>query len=385
MKITWRRWAVACVLASAFVVIALGPVPQDDEDLNSYRWFSQNHGRENALAQRQRPIWSHERGLLAEYASAVDLETASRVFSNPVARATPFVVWYATDVPEIARRTLSMLIERERSARGTWRGRGPVGVLVITDTATSIEGVPLDQRFDRDRAVTTAVLPASRATGDRCVTIIRLRRRVLTLPPTVADDHLPLDGCAFTDAFGTPGPKIAAWLKDQRYEFARRGAFEPLRDEKPFVRYPFDDGDLAIRSCRGGIDSLCVLEAMSRNTPSWWMRDDSHDRSLNVSEESWESWGRINLENDVVLETLERELGPARFQRMWQSAKSLPEAYFEQTGETLASWERARLNRFYGPYRIGPLPAPESNTLTIGLALVLAVTTIRFAGRPRVA
>lgn len=384
MKITPERWIIGCVLASALAAVAFTPKAYDDDEINSYRWLSQNHTLENNVWLRQSAIMAHERGLLREYASAVDVQTAERAFGHQGADAAPLAMWFAPDVPENARRTIAMLVERERTERGPWRGHGPVGVLVITDTATAIGRVPLPQQFDRDRAVTTAVIPASSATAGRCVTVIRLRHRGLTGPPAISDDRLPLDGCAFTDAFGKPGPKIAEWLADQRYLFARRLSFAPSIDEKKFMRYAWDEGDVAVRACRGGDDSSCVAQAMQRdNVRNWMFFSMRPDRSLQLPEESWETMGRIGFAEEVILESLERDLGPARFQRMWQSTKTLPEAYRDQTGETLASWERERLTRLYGPYRIGPLPSPASNTLTIGLALLFLATTIRFAERPR--
>jgi hypothetical protein len=309
------------------------------------------------------------------------VETARRAFAQKSAGADSLSLWFAPDIPEGARRTLTVLIDRERTARGTWRGHGPVGVLVITDTATTIGNVPLPQRFDRERPVTTAVLAASAATGGRCVTIIRLRHRGLTIAPALTDDRLPLDGCAFTDAFGRPGPKIAEWVRNMRYMFARRLSFAPSTEKNKLVRYSWDEGDVPGRACRGGNDSSCVATAMFRDTTDW--RFSRLDWSVSLHTESSESLGRVDFDDDVMLESLELDLGPARFQRVWQSPKALPDAYLDQTGETFASWERGRLNQFYGPYRIGSLPSPASNFLTIGLALLLAATTIRFTARPQ--
>jgi hypothetical protein len=135
--------------------------------------------------------------------------------------------------------------------------------MIVADTATALDHVKLPMRFDRDRAVTTAVLPASSATGNRCVTVIRLRHAALVESPVMIDRRLPLDGCAFTDAYGAPGPRIAEWLRSERYLYARRLAIEQPKEEAGPRKYAWDDGDVFGRSCRGGDDSACIAGAMA--------------------------------------------------------------------------------------------------------------------------
>jgi hypothetical protein len=84
----------------------------------------------------------------------------------------------------------------------------------------------------------------------------------------------------------------------------------------------------------------------------------------------------------TFLEAMVRDLGPARFQRMWRSQKPLPQAYFDETGEPFAGWVRGRLVQFYGPYHTGPLPTPNSMLLTIVAILAMAAISIRWAPRP---
>jgi hypothetical protein len=277
------------------------------------------------------------------------------------------------------------LIAHEREARGEWRGHGPVGVMIVTDTSTTIDRVKLPAIYDRDRALTTVILPASGASGDRCVTVIRLRHQGLSAPPVMMQNRLPLDGCAFTDAFGNPGPQIAAWLGRDRYLHARRLAFEEPKDEANVKRYAWDDGDVGERACRAGDDHACVAGLLHSETRDNWIMWWGRDLSVGVPRESWETLSRIDFDTDVLLESLERDMGPSRFHHMWQSPKPLADAYFDQTGESLASWMRTRLVRFYGSYRIGALPSPAANLLTIVLVLVLASISIRLTARPSVA
>jgi hypothetical protein len=85
---------------------------------------------------------------------------------------------------------------------------------------------------------------------------------------------------------------------------------------------------------------------------------------------------------ETFLEAMARDLGPARFARMWKSQKPLADAYFDETGESLAGWVRARLVRLYGPYHTGPMPTPNSSLLTMIAILVMAAAAIRWAPRP---
>ena len=385
MKITMERWIAACVLGCAFIAVWIIPSGPDSDEQAAFRWQLQRHGLENAVAQRQRALSAHARGLAAVYKSAEDAATARRVFGAARDASANQEIWFAPDVPDRSRRAVTELVSRERAARGEWSRRGPVGILVLTDTFTAIDHVKLPANYDRDRSVTTAVLPATSATGGRCVTVIRLRHRALDQPPALQEDRLPLDGCAFTDAFGTPGANVAEWLRKERYLYARRLAFERPKAELNIKRWPSDEGDIPGRACRGGDDRSCLAEAMLRESRDFWMWYSRRDLSVGVPDESWESTSRIEFYTDVLLESLQRELGPARFQRMWQSPKALPDAYFDQTGATFASWVRARLVRFYGPYRAGPLPAPSANLLTLILILFLAAISVRFAARPSVA
>ena len=104
MRITMQRWIAACVLACAFIAVAMIPSGPDSDDVPSYRWQSQQHGLENRVSQRQRAVAGHARGLAAEYKSAEDAAQAGRVFGPARAISALPDVWFAQDVPEQSRR-----------------------------------------------------------------------------------------------------------------------------------------------------------------------------------------------------------------------------------------------------------------------------------------
>jgi hypothetical protein len=383
MKMSTGRWALACLIGCALIAVTLLPPPARDDSRTEYRWRPPTRLHEDAVDRRLREVYDHGRRLAINYRAALDVETANRLFGARHDSAADPIVWIAPDVPESLRRSVGDLISSERAARGEWRGHGAVGVMVVTDTATKIGGVELIRSYYGDNRPNTVVLPATSANGNHCVTIVRLRHRALSGEVSLSPDRLPLDGCAFTDAFGAPGPKIAEWLRAARYSYARRLSLEePKPADKRFYA-PYDLGDITSMQCRGGDDVVCV-EAAQGTGPrrdSWW-NGYWYDLSVPAPDESVERYGEIGGFELTFLEALVRDLGPARFQRMWRSQKPLPEAYFDETGEPFAGWVRGRLVQFYGPYHTGPLPTPNSMLLTIVAILAMAAISIRWAPRP---
>lgn len=383
MKITFTRWAFACALASGAVGALLLPGSNDETPDLSYASYHAN----DRLWLRSRAVDAHERSLLSRYESALDVATAKRAFAAPGSPTESLAFWFAADVPEHARRRVTDLIAAERNARPDWRGHGPVGILVITDTATALRGVKLPPRFDRERPVTTSILPPSRETGGRCVTVVRLRHTALAAPPTIQGGRLPMDGCAFQDAFGPPGAWIAAWLASERFEFARRLALAQPAVEHDVQQYLWDQGGIASMQCRGGNDSMCVVAATkgtawaSAVTQYYNPEEAGTDRRV----ESMETLMRFDPIDEGLLEALARDLGPTRFQRVWRSPKPLADSYFDETGETLARWERTRLVQAYGPYRAGPAPSVDIVIVTVSVVALIALLSIQRAARPSLA
>jgi hypothetical protein len=381
MKMSTGRWALACLIGCALIAVTLLPPPARDDSRTEYWWRPPTRLHEDAIDRRLREVYDHGRRLAINYKAALDVETANRLFGARHDSAADPIVWIAPDVPESLRRSVDDLISSERTARGEWRGHGAVGVMVVTDTATKIGGVELIRSYYGDNRPNTVVLPATTANGNHCVTIVRLRHRALSGEVSLAPDRLPLDGCAFTDAFGAPGPKIAEWLRSERYSYARRLSLAQPEIASKRVRWFGDQGNIQSMQCRGGDDVACIDAAQEVQTwyrlygyvPPW---------AAPTAEESVESYRDIGDFDETFLEAMARDLGPARFQRMWRSQKPLPQAYFDETGEPFAGWVRGRLVQFYGPYHTGPLPTPNSMLLTIVAILAMAAISIRWAPRP---
>jgi hypothetical protein len=389
------RWVAMCVLGCALMAVTLLPPDLSGDDLY-FGWRPRVHSHEQMMQQRAQ-IWRwHGQQLWMAYQVASDAETAQRVFgSRPSNVSGPFkpVIWFDSDVPGAARRAVSEAIAAEVAARGEWHGHGAVGLLVFMDTATTLGGAPMPWAFLGNLTLTTQVLPANRATGDRCVTVVRLGPKALTGDPSaIPADGLLLDGCAFYDAFGAPGPAISAWLYRERFAFARTLSFASadttLSQIPLYARNLFYIDDEARARCAGGDLAACAttLHRSEAGNLSWSYYWGSPDRSVPASA-SHESTRLFNgaSHSDSPLQLLVRDLGPARFQRVWQSPRPIEQAYFDVTGEALAGWLRRQLVSYAGPYHIGPLPTPTSALLTIVAIVALMAASVRFAKRPTVA
>jgi hypothetical protein len=387
MAMTVERWIAACVLGCLVLAVALLP-PQPDED-PFYRWTPEWSNQQRGLEDRAQSARIHGMMLWAAYRNAHDREIAQREFGGkPVTASHGGVsIWFDADVPEAARRSVTKLLTPAHSGLGNWQGKSDVGVLVFTDTAATVGGMHLPWGYNSGLIASTKVLPASRETGGRCITIIRLGHLVLNGGGAVGPDQGLLDGCAFYDAFGTPGPRIAEWLERGRFSFARSLSFEtPDSATAKAEQWGADNylwSDEKLSRCGGNDLAGCSALLQQLDTSFMWKY--WHDGSVPQPAESPEISQRARGLSATLLNTMVREIGPERFQRVWQSPRSLDSAYFDATGEQLAVWTHRRIVAFDGPYHIGPLPTATSAILTILAILVSLALSARFARRPAAA
>lgn len=385
---TVKRWIAACVLGCLILAVALLP-PQSADD-PFYRWTPRWSTREQGLTTRVQNRQVHAHLLWVAYRHAHDVDVAQREFAAKAARGAPagdMSVWFDTDVPEATRREVSRALDADESARGRWRGKGGVGVLVFTDTATSVDGIRLPWGYNSGLIASTKILPPTPATGDRCVTVIRIGHLALHTPGTIAPDRALLDGCAFYDAFGQPGPHIAAWMDSTNAGFARALSLAPPDSTSITLgRWGYDDyfyGDERFARCAASDLAACSGMVKEPAVNVFWRA--WHDASVPAPAEAMDNNQRARGFSATLLDAMVRDIGPERFERVWQSQKSLDSAYFDATGEPLGAWVHRRTVAMDGPYHIGPLPTATSAILTIvTIALSLALSA-RFARRPAAA
>lgn len=388
MAMTMKRWIAGCVLGCLILAVALLP-PQTADD-PFYRWTPRWSTREQGLNARVESRQVHAHLLWVAYRHAHDVDVAHREFAANGARGTPaggMSVWFDTDVPEATRREVSRALDTDESARGSWRGKGGVGVLVFTDTATSVDGVRLPWGYNSGLIVSTKVLPPTPATGDRCVTVIRIGHLALHTAGMLAPDRALLDGCAFYDAFGQPGPHIAAWMDSTHAGFARALSFAPPDSMSlKLSRWGYDDffyGDERFARCAASDLAACSGMVGEPSVNFYWRF--WHDASVPAPAEATESNQRGRGFNATLLDAMVRDIGPERFERVWQSQKSLDSAYFDATGESLGSWVHRRTVAMDGAYHIGPLPTATSAILTIVTIVLSLALSMRLARRPAAA
>lgn len=382
MKMTFERWGLATALGCAVLWTAL--VPTTEQSLDDWRdemrptsshlaaWWTRYRGRSE-----------HRQRLLSAYRSSIDLELAAAAFGSKPATAGDPDIWFASDVPAVTRASMLTLLEAERVARGPWRGRGAVGVMVILDTATF--DVARKPGYTRRRwLLSTRILMPSPAFGNRCVTVVRLRGPVPSSLDSIAPSRTLLDGCAFFDAFGRPGAEISRWLTATRFGRARSYAFvlpdsmRPVADAYRLWPNGWRTGWYAAgRRCRAGVDAACMALLDSALTGgSNGIARPPLSGTPEVTPEGADS-------RDAMLGSLARDLGAPRFDRVWRSPKPLALAYLDETGEPLGTWIRRQDIAQFTEARLGPATSPSSMTLTLLSVLALLGAAVRFAARPR--
>ena len=388
MTVTFKRWIAGCVLGClVLAVLLLPPQPTDDP---FYHWIPRWSAREQGLDVRQQTRRVHGRLLWQAYRSAHEVDIAHHAFGAkaPVSTAAGGLpVWFDTDVPSSARAEVNRLLAADESARGNWHGRGNVGVLVFTDTATSFGGMRLPWGYNSGLVASTTVLLPTNETGDRCVTVIRIGHLALLGGGTIPTDRALLDACAFYDAFGVPGAQIGAWMDSTSIGYARALSFAPPDSDTAKLRrwgyedFFYSDG----RYSRCAASDLRACSATIRVPTITFMWQYWHDASVPVPAEPQETNQRARGFNATLLNDMVRDIGPERFERVWQSPKSLDAAYFDATGELLGGWIHGRTVSMDGVYHIGPLPTATSTALTlVTIALSLALS-MRLARRPSAA
>jgi hypothetical protein len=285
------------------------------------------------------------------------------------------------------RRAVGAQLAAEESARGSWRGKGGIAVLVLTDTATAIDGVRLPWGYNSGLVASTTVLPPSHATGDRCVTVVRIGHLALLGGGPIPADRSLLDGCAFYDAFGTPGPQVGAWVDSEKVGFARTLSFAPPDSASAnlnrwgYLDYVSSEADFA--RCASNDLSACSRMLRRPATNFYWRY--WVDLSVPAPAEAIELTQRARGFSATLLDAMVRDIGPERFERVWQSPRSLDSAYFDATGEQLSSWVHRRAVALDGAYHIGPLPTATSAILTIVTIVLSLALSVRFAQRPAAA
>ncbi len=335
----------------------------------------------------------HRRSMWVAMREASDLALAARVLPPP-GPSGEAPVWFEPGLQDGLRRSIQSRLADEFATHGTRPGRALIGVLVIADTARTLGGVTVGWR--NSAGYTTRALLPSPPTRGRCVAVVRLHASVMRhgIGSASSPNRPLLDACGFYDAFGAPGPRIAATLGTGRYHVAR--AYMPrLPDELrtiysrwSLVGGPYESNSDASFLCVAGADSACAAQVVGlaaqrpHESFEWFGRGDR--APLPATTETYEPAA------SSLFTMLARDLGPERFIGFWQSDAPMAEAYRTAAGRPLSDFAREHAGWVTGVLgarsgfgsRLSTAPTATASSaglivLTIGVLLYAATALTR--------
>lgn len=361
-----RLWALA-ITAVCAVTAALVSLVEFTERSCPFGFCSYEQFRDlryRAAVVRQIETITH-----VKYRAASDLALASRVL--PAAIAGEPAIWFAPDVPDVARRSVRAALDAERRARAPWLGHGTVGVVVLVDSASRFDG----RKVPRGGwPVATRALYPSPATGGRCVAVIRLRGTALHESVTGSVERPLLDACGLVDAFGPPGAAIAAALDSGAYRAARLyipAARDSVRRRADRLALLWYNDDLSVHLCAAGAATECenrVLRTMARRSSYAF---GIAPASLPTTDE----WDPAN--GPALMDAIAADLGPERFARFWTSDLPASEAYHAVAGRPLGGLARSVIQADLGRqhvHRAFGFRATRVLSATIGSSALVLLT-----------
>jgi hypothetical protein len=387
MKITFERWImiafVGCLVLAVAVLLA-------DGSQSSAPWSDvKTHSPEDAWVRRMQARAHHFFDLESVYKGVYERTEAEHVFGATPGKIGTLELRFTNDVPQAFRTAFTRAVNDERTERREWTGHGKVGMLVMVDTSTRVNGVELVRLRGAWNGTYTRTIPPEPATGDRCVVVVSIPNgdpwsRLLEGRP-IGPMHPLLDACAFYDAFGPPGPQINRELLDAHYAFARAYTPSPPPDTS---KHPSEyrwvyGGGTHVGRCLAGSDTMCIA--------TWMGTDDGFgDYEWQPKLGDWIGITRIRgpwrtVRYVTQLSRMAIKVGPQRFAKIWQSPKTIDAAYFDETGETLGAFIRENMAADFGAYRAGPYPPWFSTALTLFAIAATFAAALRFSPRPKIA
>lgn len=241
--------------------------------------------------------------------------------------------------------------------------------------------VVLRQQADR-RALYTKTIVLPQAADQPCVVIVTVPRQ----PPR----NRPMEGerimgtCGLYARFGYPGTGMQTWLEETRAVAAITDtAHTPPPTRKQ--RRKFTGGLIGSApdeaACVAGYDSGCAV-FVSNPYDIRGLRPiippNERTRAVVAS-----YGGPANYGNGRILADIRDHVGPARFEEIWRSSQSLPEAFEAVTGEHIATWVRPQLLADVEPHHPGPFRDGPSLLFGLSLGVLASVRAITKTKRER--
>lgn len=419
MALTFRRWVTIVVLVCAAVAIWQLPARGAGATRLRQSTLPQADGGRGYLFRHGWPDASTKLGAATLHLRLLQLRDS--VFTPHTLAAADSGMMVLTDrqFPDSIRQFVSATIHQAWQSNQPGH-QVPVIVAVVLDTTTTLDGYPIGQSGFGDAHVfppdsgsraCRVLVREGRGVTQLYAKRMRLfaRSMVLGNVPSTSESTI-LGPCLLYATYGMPGPTVAAWLSqtdwratraiaasrqsptwldDYRYTYSWRfGGVIPGADQADVawaVRSWLSDNGIA---CISGHDGRCV-DGFVR--PVVAIKDErAWQRNVIDIGGGWASLGFPRTESlgsasGWVISDMIHDLGPARFEKFWQSSASLPAAFEAAAQQPLGSWLHAWATRTYGQDVLGPFIAKRG--LVAGILVLLAAIPVAmlFARERRVA
>lgn len=286
-------------------------------------------------------------------------------------------------LPEASRRELRVAVERvwqrTQAAPGT-------RLLVLLDVPS------VSQRWHPP----SYVLPSA-IDGRTCAASLMLnwnvswlRNQVTTergtnLQPWLID---ALGPCLYYGAFGQPGPRIEAWLRDRSFKIANSADWDAapptvsLRDEPHMVDMIISDMSFDALGCADGQLPRCREAVMHASYESGF-RLNPESGIAGVVRQAY--WPRSFAADDHYLAALVKDMGHDRFGRFWRSTSSVDSAFVSAFDQPIEVWT-AQWARKFAPELppFGPAPRPIAAIFGLAMVAIAIAATAAFVMRRQV-
>lgn len=391
MALTPFRWIAALIAGCLIVAVAIlrnGPSPRLDNDLEKQLEF-----RVNRYASRAAVAATRLR--LAQLLDSTGTGIAQ------TGGASSIRVFHSTALPLETRAALDSLGWRAvRHVREA--GQMGIDVVFLYDTVKSVRGAPVNRRYDTH---VDYVLP--RRADERCVAIAQVgkgattRGQIVGVFQTDAAAVQLVGPCAYYRAFGIPGPRVEAWLRDRAWSFVGGGTWNqraPQVDLSSELRwrnsFPLESMLVVETSlvflagmsidgvqCASGELDACdhaVQARRSLGAPGFWNGNVLYRSYPTLGWQEYASYRAFGRREPSLLADMVRTLGRERFARFWTSNESVPAAFEAVAGEPLNRWTVRWMGAQYGP-----VPPRGAGVTTWGgaMSLILVVLAILVALR----
>jgi hypothetical protein len=244
-------------------------------------------------------------------------------------------------------------------------------IVFLYDTLSTMRGASVR----RGGTSTDYVLP--RAAGERCTVLVHVeqegdtpRNRAGTFATESAARQL-LGPCAYYRAFGIPGARVEAWLRERGWMFVGDGSWHEATPPYQFANTGYWGPTFGFGGASLGATSVPVLLEMNMDGARCaWGQAAACDRVLLTRQrrlpavidgnvlfysypflnrgDEWYGSRPFGRRERHLLADMVRTLGRERFARFWSSSEPVPAAFAQVAGEPLDAWATRWTSEQYG-------------------------------------